>query len=60
VLLCGPSGSGKSISYATLASAYQHIREVHALSKTSPNTVEWPVVDMKALNPGAYSSDEVS
>ncbi len=68
VLLSGVSGSGKTMTYNTLASAYQYIRELRALGKSAKGykvldnarqCEEYPSVDITVLNPAAYCFDEV-
>lgn len=65
VLLSGGSGSGKTMAYSTLASAYQYIGELRALGKTAKRLdnvrqcEEYPTVDITVLNPAAYTFDEV-
>ena len=63
------------MAYNTLAAAYQYIRELRALGKSSKTvktsnrytTVEsegcreeYPITDITVINPGAYSFEEVS
>ena len=69
VILSGLSGSGKTMAYNTLAAAYQYIRELRALGKSSKTSrrsnrlesarLEYPTVDITVLNPAVYSYDEV-
>ena len=71
-ILSGPSGSGKTMAYSTLAAAYQYIRELRALGKSSKSSKhpkqfentgqydEYPIIDITVLNPAVYSYDEVS
>ncbi len=59
------------MTYKTLASAYQYIRELRALGKSSKaskasnrfdNTKkceQYPTIDITVLNPAAYTYDEV-
>lgn len=63
------------MTYNTLAAAYQYIRELRALGKSSKNARignryantenenqkdEYPIIDITVINPGAYSMEEVS
>ncbi len=68
VLLSGESGSGKTVAYSTLASAYQYIGELRALGKSAKGSdalgnarqrKEYPTVDITVLNSAAYTFDEV-
>ena len=59
------------MAYSTLAAAYQYIRELRALGKSSKSSKhpkrfentgqydEYPIIDITVLNPAVYSYDEV-